>query len=479
MKSVAIIGAGITGLTAAFRLQRAGVPVTVYEAAGRVGGPMQTVRRDGYLAECGPNSILETSAVIGDLVNDLGLEGWRIYANPEAKNRYIVRNGKGMAAPDSPKNFLTTPLFSLGAKLRLAAEPFIPRSHAGEEALANFVRRRLGNEFLDYAINPFVGGIYAGNPELLSVQQAFPKLHAVEQRYGSLILGQFWGARERKARGEVSKQSAKMFSFVDGLETLPKAIAKKLNGAVRLGKTVKRVRKTPLGWEVVVGNSGSAGATPHLEAETHSAVLLAVGAHQLAKLRVESDGAPDLSALEEVVYPPVASVTLGFKRLEVQAALDGFGVLVPEAEKLNILGTLFTSSIFPNRAPERHVTLTSYVGGARSPKLALQSRDELVACVLKDLRTLLGVEGAPTFEHIAVFPEAIPQYNLGYGRFKALMSHAETAAPGLFIAGQARSGISLSDSILSGKSVAERIESFVSERGRTPGESPKAVLQPA
>jgi oxygen-dependent protoporphyrinogen oxidase len=470
MKSVAIIGAGITGLTAAYRLQRAGVPVTVYEAAERVGGPMQTVRRDGYLAECGPNSILETSPLIAELVKDLGLEARRVYANPEAKNRYIVRDGKPTAAPDSAKKFLTTPLFSLGAKLRLAAEPFIPRSHAGEEALANFVRRRLGNEFLDYAINPFVGGIYAGNPELLSVQQAFPKLHTVEQRYGSLILGQFLGARERKKRGEVSKQNAKMFSFDEGLETLPKALAEKLEGSVRLGHAVRRVRKTALGWEVLAANGG-------FNAETHSAVLLCVGAHQLARLPIEAEGVPSLSSLAEVIYPPVASVTLGFQRLDVRAALDGFGVLVPEAEKLNILGTLFTSSIFPKRAPERHVTITSYVGGARAPHLAGQSREDLIACVLKDLRSLLGVEGAPTFEHIAVFPEAIPQYNVGYGRFKMLMSETEAVAPGLFIAGHARTGISLSDSILAGVGVAERIGKHVSRREETSRKSRVGELQ--
>jgi oxygen-dependent protoporphyrinogen oxidase len=232
MKTVAIIGAGISGLTAAYRLHREKIPVTVYEAAPRVGGPIQSVRRDGYLAECGPNSILETSAQISDLVKDLGLESQRVYANPEAKARFIVRDGKPAAAPTSAGSFLSTPLFSMGAKFRLAAEPFIGRGVQEEERLGDFVRRRLGREFLDYAINPFVGGIYAGDPELLSVQEAFPKLHAVEQKYGSLMLGQFLGARERKKRGEVSKQSAPMFSFVEGLESLPKSIARGRGGAL-------------------------------------------------------------------------------------------------------------------------------------------------------------------------------------------------------------------------------------------------------
>jgi oxygen-dependent protoporphyrinogen oxidase len=190
--------------------------------------------------------------------------------------------------------------------------------------------------------------------------------------------------------------------------------------------------------------------------------LISVGAHQLARMRIEAVGFPNLAPLGDVVYPPVASVTLGFRRLDVQAALDGFGVLVPQAENMNILGTLFTSSLFPNRAPERHVTLTSYIGGARAPHLALKSREEIVDLVLNDLRKLLGVNGAPTFEHCFVFPEAIPQYNVGYGRFKQLMSEAEAAAPGLFISGNARCGISLSDSILSAHKGAENLENYLS-----------------
>lgn len=469
MKSVAIIGAGITGLTAAYRLHRENIPVTVYEAGPRVGGPMQTISRDGYLAECGPNSILETSPLISNLVNEVGLESRRVYCNPAAKKRFIVRDGQAVPAPDSAKAFFATRLFSTAAKLRLCGEPFVGRSHEDEEALGDFVRRRLGQEFLDYAINPFVGGIYAGDPELLSVQQAFPKLHAVEQEYGSLILGQFLGTRERKRRGEVSKQSAPMFSFDTGLETLPNAIAAKLGDSVRLNSPVILLRKTDLGWEVTTDETF----------EEHSAVLLSVGAHQLARMRVEAEGFPNLAPLAEVVYPPVASVTLGFRRIDVPASLDGFGVLVPQAEELNILGTLFTSSLFPNRAPERHVTLTSYIGGARAPHLAQKSRPEIVDLVVNDLRKLLGVTGAQTFEHCFVFPEAIPQYNVGYGRFKRLMSDAEAAAAGLFISGNARCGISLSDSILSAHKGAENLENYLSRVDHRLGEERLAHFQPS
>lgn len=467
MKTVAVIGAGITGLTAAFKLQQENIPVTLYEAAPRVGGPMRTVRRDGYLAECGPNSILETSPLVSGLVKDLGLDSRRVYSNPSAKSRFIVRDRKVLPAPDSPASFFSTPLFSIGAKLRLLKEPFVARGTTEDEALADFVRRRLGQEFLDYAIDPFVGGIYAGDPNYLSVQQAFPKLHAVEERYGSLILGQYLGARERKRNREVSKQRAPMFSFDEGLELLPRTIAQKLD-SVRLGKPVTLLRKTDLGWEIRTENG----------AEEHSAVLLAIGAHQLAHLRIEAEGFPNLTALNDVIYPPVASVTLGFRRIDVKHTLNGFGVLVPRVETMNILGVLFTSSIFPNRAPERHVTLTSYIGGSRAPGLALKSEKEIVELVLKDLRQLLAIEGTPTFEHCHVFAEAIPQYNVGYGRFKHLMSEAEDSAPGFFISGNARCGISLADSIVAGHKAADRIENYLSRTDHRLGVSRLSRFQP-
>ncbi len=199
MKSVAIIGGGITGLTAAFNLQQRGIPVTLYEGGGHVGGVIRTVQENGYLAECGPNTILETSPLIGELIRDTGLESRQLYSDPAADKRYLVRDKQLVNLPSSPLAFFATRLFSWRAKAGLLIEPFRRRAAADlEESLAEFVLRRLGREFLDYAINPFVAGVYAGDPERLSVKHAFAKLHALEQRYGSLIKGQIFGARERK-----------------------------------------------------------------------------------------------------------------------------------------------------------------------------------------------------------------------------------------------------------------------------------------
>jgi oxygen-dependent protoporphyrinogen oxidase len=464
--SVAVIGAGITGLTAAFRLRRAGVPVTVYEASDRTGGVIQSARADGFLAESGPNTLLETSPVIGDLVRDLGLESKKLYSNPAAKNRYVVRGGKPVPVPDSPAGMLTSKLFSTSAKFRLLTEPFVRRAAPDiEESVAQFVLRRLGREFLDYAINPMIAGIYAGDPARLSITQAFPKLYALEQRYGSLILGQVLGARERARSKEVSKQTAPKFSFPDGLQTITDALHYELRDVVRLRSSVKAIRQRPNGWNLDVTCGGSETTFEH------EAVLLAGTAHKLAEIRLETNPALSLAPLGEIHYAPVASLVLGFRREDVEHTLDGFGILVPEVERLNILGVIFSSSLFPDRAPAGHVTLTCYVGGLRAPALATRDTKSIVELALGDLRTLLGVCGRPIFVHHSVYPKAIPQYEVGFGRFRDLMNNLETNAPGLFLAGHYRDGISLSDSIISGANAAGQIGKHVASRsaGLRPG----------
>ena len=456
MKSVAIIGAGITGLTAAFYLHRKGVPVTVYDASDRDGGAIQSIRTEGYLAEFGPNTILETSPKVTQLVSDAGLASRRLDPDPKAGARYVVRYQRPIAMPGSPLGFFTTPLFTMRAKLAVLREPFVPRRRDGkEESVAEFVVRRLGQEFLDHAIDALVAGVYAGGPYKLSVPQAFPKLGQLEARYGSLIKGQIFGASERKRRGEVAKDRAPKFSFDEGLQVLPDTLRERLGEAVRLNTSVTRLTQTPEGWTLALRDRGQPTRAEH------SAVIYAGTAFKLAEMEVQAPVRLHFAPFAEIRYPPVASVVLGFRREDVAHPCEGFGMLIPKVEGFKILGTIFSSSLFPNRAPAGHLTLTSYVGGERYPELASLPPDKLFALTCEDLRVLLGVTGKPTFQHSVFYPRAIPQYNVGYGRYRELMADIEGKAPGLFFAGHFRDGISLSDTIVSACNVAGRTGEFL------------------
>lgn len=452
MKSVAIIGAGITGLVAAFSLQRKGVNVTVFEAGARAGGVIQSARTDGFLAESGPNTILETSREIPRLIGELNLESRRLYTNPEAKSRFVVRGGKPLAMPPSPPGIFISPLLSLKSKLALLREPFVPPRRDGqEETVAGFVTRRLNREFLERLVDALVGGIYAGNPERLSLQHALPRLAQVEAKYGSLIKGQFLGARDRKKTGEIARDRAPGFSFDEGLQVLPDTLAARLGIALKLNAPVKSLVRAGDGWRVTAGNDQSEFA----------AVVYCGTSYRLAELEIAAPAPVDVSIFSQIHYAPVASVVLGFRREDVAHPCQGFGMLIPKVEGFKILGTIFSSSLFPNRVPAGHVLLTSYVGGERNPELAGLNPDELVRLTCDDLGLLLGVKGAPVFRQTVLYPRAIPQYNLGYGKFKNLLDQIESNARGLYFAGHYRDGVSLADSIVSGRNAAGRVENFL------------------
>jgi oxygen-dependent protoporphyrinogen oxidase len=412
----------------------------VYEASGRVGGVIRSERRGGYLAEAGPNTILETSPLIARLVAEAGLSSRRIDPDPRAETRFVVRGGRPVPVPSSPLGMMTTPLLSLSAKLAVLREPFVrPRRDGVEESVAQFVTRRLDRELVDRMIDALVAGIYAGDPEALSLTHAFPRLKALEDEYGSLIRGQIFGAAKRRKSGEVAKDRAPKFSFDEGLQVLPDTLAEHLGDAVVLNAPVDSIERSGARWRV--------------RGEEHGAVILCGTAPGMAGIRLDGTS---LAPLAEIRYPPVASVVLGFRREDVAHPCAGFGMLIPRLEGFRILGAIFSSSLFPDRAPEGHVTLTCYVGGERQPELASRPEDELYGIVAEDLRALLGATGTPTFRSCAVYPRAIPQYNVGYGRFKDLMADAERRAPGVLFAGHAVDGVSLGDSIVSGVRAADR-----------------------
>jgi protoporphyrinogen/coproporphyrinogen III oxidase len=436
---VAIIGGGITGLAAAHRLARQGIPFRLFEASDRLGGNIRTERAGDWLLEAGPNSLQLTPA-LASLLAELGLTP--ITASPAAKNRYIVRDGRPVAAPASPPAFLASPLFSGIAKLQLLIEVFSRRRTRTEDiSLADFVSFHFGTELVDYGLRPFVSGVYAGDAQKLSARHSFPSLWEAERTHGSLIRAQIAAAKAKRARGEPSGPPP-IISFADGLESLTRALAAALPpGSVELNARITSLVPGP-NWM--------------LNDQPFASVILALPGAALASLPIGASGECPLSDLAHVEYPPVSSLYLGYKCEQVTHPLDGFGMLVPPAEQRSILGVLFNSTLFPNRAPAGHVALSIMTGGALRPDLARMDDASLLALVQKELAELLGVSGQPVFIRRNFWPHAIPQYNLGYKRFLDLIAQTESAHPGLLIGGHIRDGISVPNCIAAGEKLAAR-----------------------
>ncbi|HYC70539.1 MAG TPA: protoporphyrinogen oxidase [Opitutaceae bacterium] len=446
-RSIAVLGGGLTGLSAAWHLHRLGHQVTVLERAPAVGGNIATVRRDGWLIEGGPNSLQRTPDIAA-LLGALGLGARELVAAPAAKQRFIVRRGRPQPLPAGPGGLFSTRLFSWRARLGILGELFTrPRIRTSDIPLAEFVRSHFGQEMVDYALNPFVAGVYAGDPEKLSTRHAFPLLWRLERERGSVLRGLRAEARATRARGEATGVPA-IISFPDGLRELPDALARALPpGAVRTGATATTVIPGRP-WKVIWSEADS------VQSAAFDAVLLALPAPALAGLAFGTLGERPLALLDNVPHPPVSSLFLGYRREQVAHPLDGFGALVPAAERRQVLGILFSSTLFPGRAPEGHVALTVFAGGMRQPETARLETAALLARVAPDLRELLGVSGEPAFVHHTFWPRAIPQYNLGHERFVDAIARCENDHPGLFIGGNARDGISLPDCMKSGARLA-------------------------
>lgn len=425
----------------------------VFEAAPQVGGPVQTERTpDGWLIESGPNSLLLGESAVTRLFDELGLSSRLQVAGGAARKRFLVRKGQVLALPTSPFTFLSTPLFSGAAKRRIFRELIRGRSvpRSSDVSVATLVAEHLGQEWVDTALQPFVSGIYAGDPARLSARHAFPQLWEAERRSGSLIRGMLAGAKERRKRGE---PRARMVSLPEGLAGIPLTLASRLPaGTLSLRTRVDALRRSADGqWTVSWEREGERGH------ERFGTVLLALPAAALSGLAIgEADQRP-LSALKEIVYPPVASVFLGYRRDQVRHPLDGFGVLIPEREQRRILGALFSSTLFPGRAPEGHVGLTIMLGGALHPERGQLAAADAIALAREEVGSLLGVSGDPVIVRHRAWPRAIPQYNLGYETVLNAVESVEKAHPGLWIGGHVRDGIALSACLSAGIKLADRV----------------------
>lgn len=460
-KNIAIIGAGISGLSAAYHLQKAGHHVSLLEKSDTVGGAIKTTRTSGYLIEHGPNSILLSDPRVRKLIAEIGIEKDLTPANTAAKNRFIIHGSKLNPLPTSPLKALTTPLFSFKAKMRALKEILVAKRDArkGTECFADFVRRRFGQEILDKAADPFVNGIYAGDSNRLATRHAFPKLWNLEQEHGSILRGLIARRRSaKKANPQLPKgTSPTIASFTNGMQTLPEAISAALRQETLSTSTEiefishsPQTRNWSIKWKSKTGTIAQ-GVFDHL--------IITSPAHELPNLPLQDNVRDALSKLPDISYPPVTTLFLGFKRSQVRHPLDGFGMLSSPKEKNKMLGALFNSSLFPARAPDDHVAVNVMLGGSRTPELARMSESELKASVMDELRKLLGVEGQPAFTNLIRWEKAIPQFNLGYSKVIEQIEQAERDFPGLHIAGNYRDGISVPDCIVAGINLTEKIAS--------------------
>jgi oxygen-dependent protoporphyrinogen oxidase len=436
---VAIVGGGISGLAAAFRLRAAGCEVTVLEAEARAGGKIRTERADGWTFEHGPNGFLDSRAGIVRLAGDLGLGDRLVRAAPEAKRRYLLLDGRLVPLPGGPGALLKSDLLSLRGRLRLFAEPLVGRAEIeGDESVYDFAARRLGAEVAEKLVDAMVTGVYAGDSRLLSVNAAFPTLARLEAQYGSLLRGVIASVRTARTQpGERGGFLGKLTTFPGGMGDLVDALRAQLGDAVHTGRHVIGLRRLAKGWAV-----DATGGLP-VEAD---AVVLATPAAVTAQL-VGPLAPAAVTSLESIPYAPAAVVVLGFPKAAMPRDLDGFGFLVPSRERRDVLGVVWCSMLFPGRAPDGHVLMRCIVGGARRPELVALPDGELLRRVRADLDAAMGRLPEPAFTRVVRWPLAIPQYTLGHTRRVQAAREALLPLPGLHLAGAGFYGVSVPECV--------------------------------
>ena len=449
---VAVIGGGISGLACAYRLFTLGVPTILLEAEERVGGLIGTVEQDGFLFDTGPQSFQGIDTVL-DLVRDVGLENHLEQADPHAP-RYVLRRGKLQKIPMSPQAILGSSLLGLGSRWRVATEALKrTRPPSQEESVAQFVRRKFGHEILEYLVAPFVSGVYAGDPEKLSLSAAFPTLDEWERTYGSVLRG---ANRSRPAKG-AGHGPPPLCSFDRGMAMLTSQLAAKLGDRVRTGAPATAIAKgegSGSPYRIQFTQNGRAQA---LDA---SAVILAAPAYAAGNL-VGSISEPLARTLSGIEYTGVGVIGTAYHARQIGTVLDGFGLLIPRTEKIRTLGIVWNSALFPDRGGQGRVLLTSFVGGATDAAILGMTDTEILATVENESAKLLQITGPPILSRLWRHPKALPQYNLGHGHIVEAIRSAERAIPGLYFAGNYLEGPSIGKCVARGTQTAEAAREYL------------------
>lgn len=438
-----ILGGGPAGLAVASALAARGGSLRVLEPTDRAGGAVRTAREDGWTAELGPHTLQLDEPGDAAILGALGLGPEIRDADLAAARRFIAWDGELHALSASPLSLLRSRLLSLGGKLRLLAEPLVPRGGEPGESLLGFAGRRLGAEAAERLMDPMVNGIFAGDPGRLVAEHALPALVDLERTHGSVLLG----LARRKG------PPRRIVGFDGGMARLTEAMAAALPpGTLRLGAETTRLARGPAGWDV---------AWREADGSEHGArcrhLIVTAPPWEWGSLPFDQPPARLLAEAERVAAPPVTLVVRGYDRSRVEHPLDGFGLLAPRREGRKVLGVLFPSSVFPSCAPQGKVMLACFLGGTRSPELGLLGDDALAATVDRELGELLGVRGAPERQWVARWRRAIPQYHSGHAALLAVLAETEAAEPGLAFVGAFRGGVSLMSTVRRGRALGSAL----------------------
>ena len=469
MTDVVIIGGGVSGLSTAFALEREArkqgldISTLLLEKEERAGGKIWSRKEDGYLCEWGPNGFLDSKPWTLELCRDAGIENRLLRSNDNARKRFIFSQRQLHQLPESALSFFGSGLISWPGKLRLAGEFLISaKRDEKDETLADFARRRLGSEALEKLIGPMVSGVFAGDPETMSLKSCFPRIYELEKEHGGLIKALVKLQKKRRAERKSGKQvggpsgpGGVLTSFEEGTDELVAGVAAALEGEIRTGTEVVGLRKKTDGFEITLDT----GETLHA-----GVVVSACPAFELAHMLEERER--DLSdVLKRIPYAPLFVVCCGYERGKIPHDLSGFGYLATRQEKRHALGTLWDSSIFPNRAPEGKVLLRSMVGGATWPEVMDLSEEEVQDRVLEDLGVIMGIREKPDFVRVYPHPMAIPQYLSGHGSLLAALADKARSYPGFFFTGNAFFGVGLNDCVKASNEAAAKVIDFIKKMG--------------
>jgi protoporphyrinogen/coproporphyrinogen III oxidase len=444
-------------LACAWRLKQLGLPVLLLERNSRFGGVIDTVDQDGFRFDIGPQSFTNSPA-ISELIDELGLRNELLQADPRAP-RYILKNARLAPAPLSPTQLLLTPLLSLGTKLRILSEPFRnTRPPDTDESIAAFVKRKFGPDLLTNLVGPFVSGVWAGDPEKLSLASSFPSVRNLEERYGSVIRGQM---KQRRKKGG---SQPSLCNFRGGLRALITTLASKLGGSALSRAEIIALRRSS------GVNAKTFDLTYKLDGATQSmscaAVVLATPSDETGRLL--NGIAPRFGELlGRIDYASVAQVSVGYGLEQIsywnaEKGLAGFGFLVPRTEGLRLLGTVWNSALFAERAPIGMASFTSFLGGMTDPEIVSHSPNQIAAIAHSELASVLGITGEPAGQHVSCWQRALPQYNIGHQRMVSALGDLTARTPGIFLAGNYFAGPSIGACVENANEVARNVARFCS-----------------